>query len=257
MIQKQEMARDPYQKYEEAVLELATYELAMEELQRAEQPLDERTEREMEAQYRASLPRMLRVIQSGERKRRWKEAAKRDIPRVLKAAAALVLALNMGLTVAFAVSDTVRAQVVEFMLTVRDEYTEVGFVPTGEEVDVPEEWTFNYYPTYIPEGYELADVAVGTGIGGVVYVGKNNHCLSIDISDFYSEGNVDTEGSTIYSAIIHGNEAMIAEKEGEVTIVWHEGEWIFTVMLTEEDSPADQIRKEAMRVAESFSTVQK
>lgn len=250
-------AADPRRKYGEALLEMAAYLLAMEELERAEQPLPEAEERLLEAQYRSTQPDMGRHLRAAERRQRWRSAARRRIPQVLKVAVILILVLNLSVAVACAVNEAVRARVLRFMFTIRTEYTELSFAPTGETVDVPPEWTFSFYPTYIPEGYALFDVAVTDEIGTVTYIKGEDQYVRIRVESKQAEGNIDTEDSSISWIRVHGHEAMIAEKDGRAIIVWPEGEWFFTVIVNGREEPIEQTRAEAIKITESFSVIEK
>ena len=250
-------ASDPRSKYGEALLEMAAYLLAMEELERAEQPLSETEECLLEAQYRRTQPEMGRHLRAAERRQRWRSAARKRIPQVLKVAAILILVLNLSVAVACAVNEAVRARVLKFMFTIRTECTELSFVPTGETVEVPPEWTFSFYPTYIPEGYALFDVAVINGSGDITYINSDNDYVSFSVADSNMETNIDTENAEISYGWIHGQEAMIAEKNGSVTVVWSEGAWYYIVLLHDESLPIEQTRAEAIRIAESFSVIER
>ena len=250
-------ASDPRSKYGEALLEMAAYLLAMEELERAEQPLSETEECLLEAQYRRTQPEMGRHLRAAERRQRWRSAARKRIPQVLKVAAILILVLNLSVAVACAVNEAVRARVLKFMFTIRTECTELSFVTTGETVEVPPEWTFSFYPTYIPEGYTLFDVAVINGSGDITYINSDNDYVSFSVADSNMETNIDTENAEILYGWIHGQEAMIAEKNGSVTVVWSEGAWYYIVLLHDESLPIEQTRAEAIRIAESFSVIER
>ena len=250
-------APDPRSKYGEALLEMAAYLLAMEELERAERPLSEAEERLLEAQYRRTQPEMGRRLRIAERRQRWRSMARKRIPQMLKAAVILILVLNLCVAVACAVNEAVRARVLKFMFTIRTECTELSFAPTGETVEAPPEWTFSFYPTYIPEEYALFDVAVIRGSGVVTYVGPDDRYFRIEISNLSTSGSIDTEDSLIYYGQIHGNKALFAEKEGRMVVVWNEGEWAFAVIFSDGNASIEQIRAEATKIAESFSVIER
>ena len=92
-------ALDPRREYGEALLEMAAYLLAMEDLKRAEQPLSEAEECLLEEQYRRTQPEMGRHLRAAERRQRWHSAARKRIPQVLKVAVILILVLNLGVAV--------------------------------------------------------------------------------------------------------------------------------------------------------------
>ena len=250
-------ALDPRKRYGEALLEMAAYLLAMEDLKRAEQPLSEAEERLLEAQYRRTQPEMGHHLRAAERRQGWRSMARKRIPQVLKVAAILILVLNLSVAVACAVNEAVRAHVLKFMFTIRTECTELSFAPTGETVEVPPEWTFNFYPTYIPEGYTLFDVAVTGDIETVTYIKDEDRYVRIRVASKQAESSVDTEDSRIFWSRIHGQQAMIAEKGGRAMIVWPEGEWFFAVVVNGREEPIEQTRAEAIKIAESFSVIER
>ena len=249
-------ATDPRRKYGEALLEMAAYLLAMEELERAEQPLPEAEERLLEAQYRSTQPEMSRHLRAAERRQRWRSAARRRIPQVLKVAVILILVLNLSVAVACAVNEAVRARVLRFMFTIRTECTELSFAPTGETVDIPPEWTFSFYPTYIPEGYSLFDVAVTGEIGTVTYVKQGNDYFSFTVAGPNVEANFDTEDAKISYGKIHDQEAVFAEKKDSIRVIWSEGNSYFVLLLHDDNASSAHLYEEAIRIAESFSIIE-
>lgn len=89
----------------------------------------------------------------------------RVAPRAARVTAAAAALLCVGLTAAFAASDAFRVQVYALFAQDYGEFTAIRAQAVPEKAfDVPTEWGGDYYPAYIPEGFEIVEVYNGLDI---------------------------------------------------------------------------------------------
>ena len=162
--------------------------------------------------------------------------------KIMRIAAVLVLISFLSLGTAMAVSPGLRVQVMRLLFRVTPQYTEISYVPDEKaSFEVPQEWTGNYYPAYIPDEYSFYGIA-GTGsMRDAVYVAQDNKILRFSENDQSVEANIDTEGYAVREIEIHGQSALLATKEGKSKIVWSEADRYFILTVTEDAETAIKI----------------
>ncbi len=214
----------PNEKYEEAVLELAAYNLLIKDRDRAAVPLDEADERALEEQYRNSLPRILSLIGKEIPKQKSKERRQREIIKILKMAAIIILVMNFSLSVAAVSSNNVRTYLMEFFVRTNKESSDIGFEITEAYLEIPDDWAGKYYPTYIPEGYCLTESISVNGMQSVLYMNSRNLILSFSIYSKDAKVNIDTEDMKLSNHNVLGIDAIMFSNESEATMVWPVGD---------------------------------
>lgn len=172
-------------------------------------------------------------------------------PHALRTAAAACAICCVGLTTAFASSESFRVRVYAMFARDYGEYTAIGMEETPEaSFDVPQEWGGAYYPSYIPEGFEMTDIENAFNrLFWVEYRNADGIRLGFDDEDTSAEFNIDTENARAYYTDIHGEQALVAVKDVHVIIVWSEDNRIFTVSIDGDDEET------ALRVARSVRRI--
>lgn len=195
-------------------LKIALQEIRERELDRLMQEYEQ--DEPLEKRLAQSEGPMLRRIDRDIRKMRAWRCLRNTLPKVGKIAASLMLFFYLSLSVALAASPEMRVNLMNFFMNIEERYTSFGFEETGEFVEVPAEWDGYYYPTYIPEGFEIDQV----DYYGVYF--KRNDGTMLDFEELGPDtyGNVDTENAKIDYININGHTALIAEKGKWVTILW-------------------------------------
>ncbi|MDO5377483.1 MAG: DUF4367 domain-containing protein [Clostridia bacterium] len=179
------------------------------------------------------------------------ERLKGGAPRALRTAAAACAALCIGLTTAFASSESFRVTVYTMFAQDYGEYTAISMKEAPEAAfDVPEEWGGDYYPSYIPEGFEMTDIQNAFDyMFWVEYRNADNIRLGFDDDPISAQMNIDTENAHVYYTDIHGEQALVSVKPEHVIIVWSEDNRIFTVSIDGDDEET------ALRVARSIRQI--
>ena len=124
-----------------------------------------------------------------------------------------------------------------------------------KEVLVPEGWTGNYFPTYLPDGFFLYEF--DPLFWPIEY--RNNQMDQVYFAemDEYTGGHVGTDGATVTEVDVNGHTATVVDGialDGEtraITILWSEGNKMLSV------NTYDVSLEEALKVARSVQPVEK
>ena len=174
-------------------------------------------------------------------------------PRTMRFAVAALGILCIGLTTAFASSETFRVRVFSMFAEDHGQYTAIGLREDEQKAfDVPNGWEGLYYPSYIPAEFEIESVDSSFGREFSVYMrDKNNSDVRLIFEEMSenNEMNVDTENAKVYYTEIHGNTALVSVKTGITIITWNEQNRMFSVII---DGEAE---KDALKVAKSVTRI--
>ena len=173
---------------------------------------------------------------------------RRWLPRAIEIAACLVLALGIAAPIAIANVEEIRARVLKALVRFEEKYVEVGLVEE-EAFFVPSEWRGEYYPTYIPDGYEFE--RAGKWEMYVVYENEDDDLLVFHECTSDTAMNMSNEGATISYERINGAEAMLIERDdGYMDLVWWIDDRFFVIGSYES-------RAETIKMAEGVRKIVK
>lgn len=213
--------KTPTQDYEEALFGLAVYQMMMEEKERLEAEKGEADDEE-------SMLRILRLIDQHTRGK--SGGFRRSALRLLKTAAVILLVLNMALTVAATASTSVREKIIGFFMEITESYMDFGFSRELIPADSLKEWSPNYYPTYIPEGYVMERNVSIEGLSEVDYSNENGDMLTIGIYGETTRSSINMEGAEVSYLLIDDVTAIVLRQPyDEVNIIWSKGDQYFMV----------------------------
>ena len=172
---------------------------------------------------------------------------KKVLTRLANIAACIVVLLGIAAPFAIAYVEPIRIRVMQLLIDIKDDHTELIFTEdTDAEFYVPEGYMGRYYPTYIPEGFELTDVSVlfydttyQNKAGAKIYYSECTEDDEIDIN---------TEGAILSHATVNGAEAFVAEQETYVIITWALEDRYFVII-------ADTSLDEALKMARSVRRI--
>ena len=210
-------------------------------------PEDQRYLEFLEANREKRMEKMMRRL-------RWISLKKQFftvVPRTMRFAVAALGILCIGLTTAFASSETFRVRVFSMFAEDHGQYTAIGLREDEQKAfDVPNGWEGMYYPTYIPDGFEVINVEnLSEQIFLISFENKNNEYLTFEEMTEDAESNIDTENAKVYYTEIHGNTALVSVKTGVTIVTWNEQNRMFSVII---DGEAE---KDALKVAKSVTRI--
>ena len=210
-------------------------------------PEDQRYLEFLEANREKRMEKMMRRL-------RWISLKKQFftvVPRTMRFAVAALGILCIGLTTAFASSETFRVRVFSMFAEDRGQYTAIGLREDEQKAfDVPNGWEGMYYPTYIPDGFEVINVEnLSEQIFLISFENKNNEYLTFEEMTEDAESNIDTENARVYYTEIHGNTALVSVKADLTIVSWNEQNRILSVVFDGE------MEEDALKVAKSVTRI--
>lgn len=179
-------------------------------------------------------------LDEAERRRRRTECRKRFFSKALNVAACLVLAVTISLPVAYASSASFREQVRQLFVISDpansvlnfnfEKYPEVGVSGTEEEIvlardAVPDEWTGEYFLSFIPEGMRITKVYQYSPT--LEYQNASGQKFYFDELDEGATLSVGKEDAQVRYVDVNGSSACVIEGHGYhntipcVTIIWY------------------------------------
>ena len=210
-------------------------------------PEDQRYLEFLEANREKRMEKMMRRL-------RWISLKKQFftvVPRTMRFAVAALGILCIGLTTAFASSETFRVRVFSIFAEDHGQYTAIGLREDEQKAfDVPNGWEGMYYPTYIPDGFEVINVEnLSEQIFLISFENKNNEYLTFEEMTEDAESNIDTENAQVYYTEIHGNTALVSVKADLTIVSWNEQNRILSVVFDGE------MEEDALKVAKSVTRI--
>lgn len=210
-------------------------------------PEDQRYLEFLEANREKRMEKMMRRL-------RWISLKKQlftVVPRTMRFAVAALGILCIGLTTAFASSETFRVRVFSMFAEDHGQYTAIGLREDEQNAfDVPNGWEGMYYPTYIPDGFEVINVEnLSEQIFLISFENKNNEYLTFEEMTEDAESNIDTENAQVYYTEIHGNTALVSVKADLTIVSWKEQNRILSVVFDGE------VEEDALKVAKSVTRI--
>ena len=150
-----------------------------------------------------------------------------------KVALASSIVLLIFATTFFTV-EAVRINVRNLFISAQKEYTEIRLrdqEPQDSEEKPQITWEGAYAPTTVPAGFEIAKVTDGTNTKTIEY--KNATGGHIIFQQLGEDGgmNIDTEDAEVENIIIQGSEGLLVNKNELITLVWHNEDYLFLLMI--------------------------
>ena len=158
-----------------------------------------------------------------EERRRARRSLLRAVTRVF---ICVILCLAVLTPIALAAIPSLRQQVAELLIVEKEDHLEIELSKHGVDL-VPEGWNGKYFPSYIPERYHLGSI-IDLPITAI-FIDYDNNPL------YYTEGDddegisIDSEDSYIHYERIGSYDVLVLEKDVYVTLVWTDGELLFTI----------------------------
>lgn len=233
----------------DALLARALWERQEREIAELEKQIEKDEELEHHVQKRRQT--VMALIDREVRKKHFQSAAKK-IPRIIRNVAAVLLFINLGLTTATALVPSVRVKVMELLVNIEREYTELSLrEKEGFSFEIPAGWKGSYFPSLIPDGYSLFDMYAQEMNKSNIVIYRNDEGNEI----YFLEGkentsvNINTEKADVSTILIHSQPGIISVREdGQVYIAWTEAGRMFVLGF-------DGGRDETVKIAESVMRI--
>ena len=169
------------------------------------------------------------------------------IPRIVQAAACVVLVLGISAPIAIANVESIRVKVMELLINIQEDHTGLEMVENDDlALYIPAEWTGDYYPLYIPDGFAVTEVSsLFASINFSSSDGFNIRFTELTPDD---QTNIDSEDARLSYTTINGENAFIVEKDDSVTVAWAVNDRYFVLN-------ADTAQAEALEIARSVRRI--
>lgn len=172
---------------------------------------------------------------------------RRSIPRIIEVAACLILVMGIAAPFAIANVEAIRVKVMELLIDIQEDHTELNFVEIDDKAFyIPASWSGSYYPSYIPDGFVMAEMS--ELYCDVTYV--NEEGAKIYFSEYLQDDQVDinSEDAALSYASINGDNAFIIERDNLVIVAWASEDRFFVI-------EAETSKEEALVVADSVRRI--
>lgn len=191
-------------------------------------------------QIRAMEEKVLKDIAAHTGRRRQAHEHRSRFPRGASIAAVIALLVMVCVGSAMATVHMVQIGLLKLDVQTYPERTSYSLVPSEGTMNVPQEWSGDFYPAYIPEGFEFERCYSSNAI----YYDNDDGSLSFSEEAYGSSVGLDTENANLSSVFINGAEATLIEKDGWTAVVWSANNRLFIIEM-------DGAKDEALRVAAS------
>ena len=150
---------------------------------------------------------------------------KKIFPRLIQIAASIVLIIGIATPIAIAASSEFRSRVMQLLLEIDDEKNEAHFsFQENRNIDffVPEIWEGQYYPSYIPRGFNIVDY--DSIFHCIEFEDANGSKILFSEYDENITSMSGTENATINKVYISGKEGTLIDGYTDgihcVNIIW-------------------------------------
>lgn len=228
-------------------LRLLFYDMQVEEADAAEAKYKEQGLAQNDGQIE---PAVIALIDKGLRKRDMRDFVHQIVPplsRAVTIAAGILIVFFVSFSAAFAVSPSVRYRVMELLIHVTDEYTTFGLGEV-DSIEIPSEWLGHYYPSYIPENFEIDKVYGNKAAPGVIFADPDGNEIDFAELDEMTTLVVDTENAVVTYPTVHDLPAMVVEKGRWVAVVWAENDRYFCLMANTDADTALQVARSVIKI---------
>lgn len=190
----------------------------------------------------------LEAQQKKEKRKRRIQLWKGRVPKLIEIAACLILILGVSTSIAVAHVECIRVMVMELLIEMQDDHASLRLIESEKaSAEVPPEWKGEYFPTYIPEGYEV--YRIHDTVAKIDYI--NSAGKWICFNEYTSAGELcaDIEEADVTYIDIQGSEAMIVEKPDATTISWQLGNRYFYLSCETGKDMAVQIARSVCQIS--------
>jgi len=150
---------------------------------------------------------------------------RQKVTKYLPKAAIFLLVLLGSFTIAVSSVHAWRVKALNTILNIRDKYTAIqSYDQNNYQVQntetVPQDWD-GYVSTYIPDGYKIEKTEKRTMSQTILYTNEEKNTIRfIQYLNSDTDLRIDTENAIVENTKINNHDALIAQKQGLISIVW-------------------------------------
>ena len=172
--------------------------------------------------YQEKKRNLIARLEKAERKKAWQARMK----VFGKVAAVILLCLITVCTVLTATVDAFRYRIFDFLMLNHGEYLELvpvesEYIKEEDQELFPDDCEGSFYPTSLPEGFELSEVFEGGSTKYLTFVNDNDEFVNLSISPAgETRTGIDNENVTVSEVDINGVKGYTWEKDGTCLMIW-------------------------------------
>lgn len=142
-----------------------------------------------------------------------------------------------------------RVRFLNLFIESSEDHNRIDFIESEVSLELPEGWNGVYYPTYLPDGYNLLDAQASEHTNIVMFIDSDNELLIFTQNSNDMGMNIDSEQSDIEMVPINDTDGYMTNKDGMITISWTENGTVLTLEGTEEISIIIKIAEKIKKVS--------
>ena len=173
-----------------------------------------------------------------------------NIKKYASRASVVLMAFLLSSAVVTMSVEAFRIRILNLFIETEKDHNRIDFDESEEVLKLPEGWSNDYYPTYLPEGYSLLDAQSGEYTKIATFMNQDNELLIFTQNANNMGMNIDNEHSDIELVPINDNEGYMTNKDNIISISWSENDVVFTLEGAEEISPMIKIAEKIKKVSE-------
>lgn len=145
--------------------------------------------------------------------------------------AVFICIILLGLVISVTSVNAFKLQFINFLIHTTESYTNITLNEhqSLSAPKLPSEWDGQFYPHYIPKGFEVTKATLKNNTGQIIYKDESNNTIlfsmNTDLQDLY----VDTENTIYKTVTINDSPAKLFIKDGLHTIVFNNTHSVFIV----------------------------
>lgn len=156
--------------------------------------------------------------------RKWKN----HVPRIINAAACIALILCIAAPIAVAKVEFIRVRVMKLLAEIQEDHTRLSLIEDEEAAFyIPADWRGKYYPSYLPEGFELSWYSP-ISVEAIWRNGQGDYLHYIESKESMAIG-IDSEKAVQSDVLIGATKALLFEGEDKLALAWSDGETFFSI----------------------------
>lgn len=136
-----------------------------------------------------------------------KRKRRRRARYLLRTAAAVALIACISVPLAFTV-DASRAAVANFLIQNFDQFSRITY-DVENNAKAPVGWTSEYYPQWLPEGYEFSEIQCAPSRQSIWYKDKQEYQIYFSILSSDTLSSIDTEDSLMHQINVYSYHAQL------------------------------------------------
>lgn len=237
-------ARISQEEYEDTLIRMAFMELAEREAMEGDPDEDELPEG---IDFKAAEKRHLRLMRRELRRMNFGSDLKRGLRITGKVAVYALAAMFVVTASTLAISREARKGLYKYLISLDEKYTQF-VIRDSSGMNIPEGWNGEYFPTYIPEGFEVCNVFSNISMNYVEYTNIDGKLFSFDETSTDVVTQIDTEDAELTQNAIGGIPMFQVIKNEMVSFTWIYDDRYFTVNLNGALEEAEKIVESVVKI---------